>query len=148
LYALEGAFVLNRVSRYDIKGKEILKTQEKFYVSDVSLIYATMGLRDRMIAGILENIVFLELKRRGYKVFIGKTDNAEIDFVAEKKELKIYIQVAYKIENQQTIDREFGNLLTIKDQYPKYVVTMDNFWKDSINGVEHIHISDFLQKNW
>jgi predicted AAA+ superfamily ATPase len=148
LYALEGAFVLNRVSRYDIKGKEILKTQEKFYVSDVSLIYATMGLRDRMIAGILENIVFLELKRRGYKVFIGKTDNAEIDFVAEKKELKIYIQVAYKIENQQTIDREFGNLLTIKDQYPKYVVTMDNFWKDSINGVEHIHISDFLLKNW
>ena len=144
LYALEGAFVLNRVSRYDIKGKEILKTQEKFYVSDVSLIYSTMGFRDRLIGGVLENIVFLELKRRGYSIHVGKLDNAEVDFIAENKNFRIYVQVAYKIENQQTIDREFGNLLSIKDQYPKYVVTMDNFWKDSINGVEHFHISDFL----
>lgn len=144
LNALEGAFILYRVPRYDIKGKEILKTQEKFYVSDISLIYATMGNRDRMIAGILENMVFLELKRRGYKVYIGKLDSNEIDFVAEKKGNKVYIQVAYKLENEQTVDREFGNLLAIKDQYPKYVVTMDEFWKDSIEGIKHLYISDFL----
>lgn len=144
LNALEGAFVLYRVPRYDIKGKEILKTQEKFYVSDVSIIYALMGYRDRMISGILENIVFLELKRRGYNVYIGKLDATEIDFVAEKQNEKIYVQVAYKLENEQTVNREFGNLLAIKDQYPKYVVTMDEFWKDNIEGIKHLHITDFL----
>lgn len=146
LKALEGAFILFRVPRYDIKGKEILKTQEKFYVSDLSIIYATMGYRDRMISGLLENLVFLELKRRGYRVFIGKLDTIEIDFVAEKTGSKIYIQVAYKLENNEVTAREFGNLLLIKDQYPKYVVTMDEFWKDSIEGVQHLYISDFLLK--
>ena len=85
LSALEGAFILYRVSRFDIKGKEILKTQEKFFVSDLSLLYAMMGYRDRMISGILENVVFLELKRREYKVYIGKLDSREIDFIAEKQ---------------------------------------------------------------
>ena len=146
LNALEGAFILYRVPRYDIKGKEILKTQEKFYVSDISIIYATMGNRDRMIGGILENIVFLELKRRGYSVFVGKSDNGEIDFVAEKQGQKVYIQVAYKLENRETVAREFGNLLSVGDQYPKYVVTMDEFWKDAIEGVVHLHITDFLLK--
>lgn len=144
LNALEGAFILYRVPRYDLKGKEILKTQEKFYASDISIIYATMGNRDRMIAGILENIVFLELKRRGYKVYVGKLDNAEIDFVAEKRGQKIYVQVAYKLESETTVNREFGNLLLIKDQYPKYVVSMDEFWKDTIEGIRHFYISDFL----
>src|SRR5690606_22287568 len=143
LYALEGAFILYRVPRFDIKGKEILKTLEKFYVSDISIIYATMGNRDRMIAGILENIVFLELKRRGYQVYVGKLDQTEIDFVAEKQGQKIYVQVAYKLENEQTINREFGNLLSINDQFPKYVVTMDEFWKDSIEGIKHLYITDF-----
>lgn len=144
LHALEGAFILYRVPRYDIKGREILKTQEKFYASDISLVYATMGYRDRMISGILENIVFLELKRRGYQVYIGKLDNKEIDFIAEKQGEKIYIQVAYKLENKQTVEREFFPLLAVEDQYPKYVVTMDDFWKDSIDGVKHVYITDFL----
>lgn len=144
LYALEGAFILYRVSRYDIKGKEILKTQEKFYAGDISLLYATMGYRDRMIAGILENIVFLELKRRGYQVYIGKLDNKEIDFIAEKQGEKVYIQVAYKMESNQTIEREFAPLLAVADHYPKYVVTMDDFWKDTIGGVKHLFITDFL----
>lgn len=99
-----------------------------------------------MISGILENMVFLELKRRGYNVFIGKLDNAEIDFVAEKKGEKIYIQVAYKLENEKTVEREFGNLISINDHYPKYVITMDEFWQDSIEGVRHLHIEDFLLK--
>lgn len=144
LTALEGAFILYRVPRYDLKGKEILKTREKFYLGDISIIYATMGNRDRMISGILENIVFLELKRRGYDVYVGKLDNTEIDFVAEKQGEKIYVQVTYKLDNEQTIEREFGNLLSIDDQYPKYVVSMDEFWKDSIEGVRHLYISDFL----
>lgn len=144
LSALESAFILYRVPRYDLKGKEILKTQEKFFLADISLLYATMGYRDRMISGVLENLVYLELKRRGYKVFIGKIDNREIDFVAERKNQKVYIQVAYKLESQSTIDREFSALITLNDHYPKYVVTMDDFFTDTIEGVKHMHISDFL----
>ena len=144
LSALEGAFILYRVSRFDIKGKEILKTQEKFFVSDLSLLYAMMGYRDRMIGGILENVVFLELKRREYKVYIGKLDSREIDFIAEKQGKKIYIQVAYKLENEATIHREFSPLLAILDNYPKFVVTMDEFWKEDVEGVKHVQIHDFL----
>ncbi len=88
-------------------------------------------------------------KRRGYQVDIGKIDSYEIDFVAEKQGEKIYAQVSYKLENEQTIDREFGNLLMIKDNYPKYVITMDEFWQGSIDGVKHFHITDFLlNENW
>jgi predicted AAA+ superfamily ATPase len=144
LQALESAFILYRVSRYDLKGKEILKTQEKFYLADISLLYATMGYRDRMISGVLENLVFLELKRRGYSVYVGKHDQREIDFVAEQNGQKIYIQVAYKLESPEAIDREFGPLLPIDDHFPKYVVTMDEFFKDTIQGIKHRHISGFL----
>src|SRR5690606_37132450 len=110
LYALEGAYILYRVPRYDIRGKEILKTQEKFYASDISLMYATMGFRGSMISGILENLVFLELKRRGYQVYIGKFDNKEVDFVAEKQNERIYVHVSYKLESDQTVQREFAPL--------------------------------------
>ena len=144
LNALEGAFILYRTARYDIKGKEILKTQEKFYLSDVSLLYATMGYKDMLIAGVLENIVFLELKRRSYNVFVGKLDTREIDFIAEKQGKKMYVQVSYKLDSQQAVEREFNPLLEIKDQFPKFVVTMDNFWKESVEGVQHLHIADFL----
>lgn len=144
LNALEGAFILYRTPRYDVKGKEILKTQEKFYVSDLSIIYAVMGYRNRMISGILENVVFLELKRRGYKVFVGKLDDKEIDFIAEKQGEKVYIQVAYKLESEKTVAREFDSLLAVQDQYSKYVVTMDTFWKESVDGVKHVHIANFL----
>ncbi|ODS77751.1 MAG: ATPase [Cytophagaceae bacterium SCN 52-12] len=144
LHALEGAFIVYRAPRYDIKGKEILKTQEKFYLSDIGLLYATMGYRDRMISGILENIVYLELRRRGYQVYVGKLNSREIDFIAEKQGNKLYVQVAYKLESRETVEREFSTLLAIKDQYPKYVVTMDEFWKESVEGVLHYYISDFL----
>ncbi len=144
LNALESAFIIYRIPRYDIKGKEILKTNEKYYVGDQSLLYAVMGFKDRLISGILENIVMLELKRRGYRVFVGKSGDNEIDFIAERNELKIYVQVAYKMTEQTTIDREFRPLLKIKDHFPKYVVTMDEVWTDNMEGIRHKHIADFL----
>lgn len=147
LKALESAFILHRVERFDVKGKEILKTQEKFYLGDVSLLYATMGFRTSLIAGILENLVYLELKRRGYQVYIGKLGTREIDFVAQKQNEKLYIQVAYKLESEQTVEREFSPLQAIADNHPKYVITMDDFWQENIDGIVHQHIGDFLLEN-
>lgn len=146
LQALESAFILHRVERFDIKGKEILKTQEKFYLGDVSLLYATMGFRLTLISGILENLVYLELKRQGYTVYIGKLGDKEVDFIAQKQNEKRYIQVAYKLESEKTIEREFAPLLQIADHYPKYVVTMDEFWQGNIEGVVHLNIVDFLMR--
>lgn len=147
LNALESAFIIYRIQRYDIKGKELLKTQEKYFVSDTALVYAVMGYKDRMISGILENIVLLELLSRDYKVAVGKVGAKEIDFIATKGNAKFYIQVAYLLAEQSTIDREFSPLLELKDHYPKYVVTMDPIWTDSIEGIKHIHIADFLLMN-
>jgi predicted AAA+ superfamily ATPase len=144
LNALESAFIIDRIPRFDVKGKEILKTNEKYFVGDHGMIYAILGYKDRIISGVLENIVMLELKRRGYKVFTGKMDNREIDFIAELKDQKIYIQVAYKLVEKSTIDREFSPLLGIRDNYPKYVVTMDELWRDNVEGVKNMHIADFL----
>jgi predicted AAA+ superfamily ATPase len=145
LNALEAAFIIYRIQRYDLKGKEILKTNEKYFVGDQSLLYAVMGFKDRLISGVLENIVMLELKRRGYRVYVGKLDNKEIDFIAEKLEKKIYVQVAYMMTDQSTIDREFSPLLSVKDNHPKFVVTMDENWHDNIEGVQHKHIADFIR---
>ncbi|VEI78009.1 Uncharacterised protein [Mannheimia haemolytica] len=147
LKALESAFILHRVERFDIKGKEILKTQEKFYLGDVSLLYATMGFRTSLISGILENLVYLELKRRGYQVYIGKLDKQEIDFIAQKQNEKIYIQVAYKLESEDTVKREFSPLQEIADNYPKYVITMDELWQDNLGGVAHLNVVDFLMED-
>ena len=144
LNALESAFIIYRIPRYDIKGREILKTNEKYFVGDQSLLYAVMGYKDRLISGILENIVMLELKRRGYQVYVGKLDNTEVDFIAEQTNKKIYIQVSYKMTEKSTIEREYKPLLAIKDNYPKYVLTMDEHFKDTIEGIEHRHIADFL----
>lgn len=144
LIMLEAAFIIQKVSRYDLKGKEILQTNEKFFLGDPSLKYAVMGFKDRDISGILENIIYLELKRRGYNVYIGKLNDKEIDFMAERKEEKIYIQVAYKMSSEETIQREFSPLLEIKDHYSKFVITMDEFFQDNIQGVKHLKLLDFL----
>jgi len=144
LNALEGAFIIYRVPRYDIKGKEILKTLEKYFVGDPSLIHAVMGYRDRNISGLLENIVFLELMRRGFRVFTGRSDEREIDFIATNGDKKVYVQVAFRMEAQSTIAREFSPLIEIRDHHAKYVVTMDDVWRDNIEGINHKHIADFL----
>ena len=149
LDALQGAFIIQRVPRYDIKGKEQLQTNEKYFVSDLSLVYAVMGYKDRMISGALENIVYWEMKRRGYDTFIGKQDSREIDFVGIRRDEKIYVQVTYRMESDAAVEREFAPLLAISDHYPKFVVSMDDVWQDNIEGVRHRHIVDFLTDgNW
>jgi uncharacterized protein len=144
LNALEGAFIVQRIPRFDIKGREILKTQEKYFVGDICLVHAAMGFRADSISGILENIVMLELRHRGYKVFIGKSGPREIDFVAERGTERIYLQVTYLLNADTTIEREFAPLLDIQDNHPKYVLTMDERWKEGREGVKCLHLADFL----
>ena len=143
---LESGFMIHRVQRYDIKGKKVLELYEKYYLGDISLKNAIIGYKADDISALLENIVFLKLKQDGYSIFIGKFDDLEVDFIAEKKGIKIYIQVAYLLKNTETIKREFTVLSKIKDNYPKYVITMDNFPESDNNGIKRINIIDFLLK--
>ena len=139
---LEKAFVIYRCQRYDLQGKSILKTQEKFYLADSSLKYCIMGFNPQSVASMLENIVYFELLRRGYDVYIGKNGTKEIDFAAVKRDDRIYVQVCRSLPAGS--DREISNLLDIKDHYPKYVVTLDEFASGNINGVKLVHLADFL----
>lgn len=147
LSKLESAYILNRCSRKDLQGREILKTQEKFYLADTSFKHAVLGYRQDDISQTLENIVYLELRRRGYDVYVGKLDTQEIDFACEKQGKMIYIQVAYLLADLKTQEREFGNLLKIPDNYPKYVVSMDEV-DMSQKGIIHLNIKDFLLHDW
>lgn len=146
LNKLENAYILNRCSRYDIKGKEILKTQEKFYLTDTALRYSVMGYDSDTVANMLENVVYLELRVRGYDVYVGKLDNTEVDFVATKHDEKIYIQVSERIEREETRKREYGNLLSISDNYPKYVLRADELTGGNYEGIKTMHVADFLLK--
>lgn len=142
---LEKAFVIYRCRRYDMQGKSVLKTQEKFYLTDSSLKYCIMGFNPKSIAAILENIVYFELRRRDYEVYIGKNGTKEIDFVAVRRDERIYVQVCRTLPEHS--DREVTNLLEIKDHYPKYVVTLDELASGNINGIRIIHLADFLLSN-
>lgn len=144
LEKLEKAYLLHRCSRYDLQGRELLKTQEKFYLADVSLKYSVLGYTPDSVAASLENIVYLELCRRGYSVNIGKTSNGEIDFIAKKQNDKIYVQVTQTINSEKTEKREYERLLEIPDNYPKYVLTADNFAEGNYKGIKTMHIADFL----
>jgi hypothetical protein len=144
LDALESSFIISKVQRYDIRGKQLLKTQEKYYIADHGIQHAVFGYRDHHISGILENIVYHELLRRGYSVFIGKLGIQEIDFIAENTNKRIYVQVTYRMEREETFQREFGPLLAIRDSYPKFVVTMDPHAQDDYKGVRHVSLYQFL----
>lgn len=139
---LEKAFVIYRCQRYDLQGKAVLKTQEKFYLADASLKYCILGFDPKSIAAMLENVVYFELRRRGYNVYIGKKETKEIDFVAIQRDERIYIQVCRNLPENS--DREIANLIQIKDNYPKYVVTLDELATGNINGVKIMHLADFL----
>ena len=144
LEKLEKAYILHRCSRYDLQGKEILKTQEKFYLADTSLRYSVLGYGSDNVASSLENVVYLELCRRGYKVYIGKTTDGEVDFVASRQGEKLYVQVTQEIHSEKTEKREYERLLEIKDNYPKYVLRTDEFASGNYEGIKTMHIADFL----
>lgn len=141
--ALESAFLMYKVPRFDIKGKRLLETQEKYYIADLGLRHAVMGYRDNDIAGVLENVVFLELLRRDWTVNIGKQDVAEVDFVANKTDDRLYVQVCYVLTEDNT-NREFNPLESISDHYEKVVLSTDSLLSFNRNGVRQKNITDFL----
>ena len=144
LEKLEKANLLHRCSRYDLNGKEILKTQEKFYLADTSLRYSVLGYNADSVASSLENVVYLELCRRGYTVNIGKLGDAEVDFVATRQNDTIYVQVTQCITSEKTEKREYERLLDIPDNYPKYVLRTDEFAGGNYQGIKTMHVADFL----
>ena len=144
LEKLEKAYLLHRCSRYDLQGKEILKTQEKFYLADTSLRYSVLGYDQDSVASSLENVVYLELCRRGYDVNIGKTSDGEIDFIAQRQGEKIYVQVTQEIRSEKTERKEYDRLLEIRDNYPKYVLRTDEFAGGNYKGIKSMHVADFL----
>ena len=144
LEKLENAYILYRCSRYDIQGKELLKTQEKFYLADTALRYSVLGFTMTSVAAMLENVVYLELRRRGYSVNVGKTADGEIDFIAKKQSEKLYVQVTREITSPETEQREYSRLLEIRDNYPKYLLTTDNFAGGNYEGIKTMHVADFL----
>lgn len=144
---LEQAFIIFPCERYDMQGKSVLKTQEKYYLADVSFQYALFGYNRKMLDGVMENIVYLELRRRGYDVYVGKNNTKEIDFIAIHKDEKIYVQVCVQIPENS--NREVGNLMEIRDHYPKYVVTLNEMDVGIENGIRIVHLRDFLlAKQW
>lgn len=138
------SYILYKVNRFDIKGKQLLKTQEKYYLSDLGLRSYLLGKNNnRDLGHILENIIFLELKRKGYRVYIGKNDVNEIDFVVEAEDEYIYIQVALSVRDNQTLQRELKPLETISNHYRKYIITLD-YDTNNYNGIKQISAIDFL----
>lgn len=141
------AFIIHRVSRYDIHGKRLFEVNEKYYFEDI-------GIRNSLVQGglaqsmekVIENAIYLHLIRLGYNVTVGYLQKAEIDFVATKEEQTIYVQATYLLANEETVTREFGNLALIKDNFPKYVVSMDSLYSGTnFQGIYHMHLRDFLR---
>jgi len=148
MHYLEDGFLIQRAQRYDVKGRKLLETNDKYYLSDHSQQYAVRGFREDKIQFVLENIVFNDLVRRGYSVYVGKFDVREIDFVAEKQNgEKIYVQVCMQFSTEDVYKREFGPLKEIKDNFPKYVVSLDRFANRNDEGVVGINLKDFLLKD-
>jgi len=146
---LEGAFIVKKALPYDIKGRQLLDSNGKYYLGDHSLQYSVRGIRPDKIQGVLENIVFKDLCRRGYTVYVGRIGDKEVDFVAEKQNTneKVYVQVCLEFTDKKVIEREFSSLKLINDNYPKYVVNMDRHTPNFIdNGIMAIALEEFLLK--
>ena len=149
LDALESTYVIRKVNRYNIKGKDLLRVNDKYYLGDHALGFALGGFNSNKIAGVLENIVYLEFQRRGYKTYIGKLGTQEVDFVGERRGEMVYVQVCYLLASDETRHREYAPLKAINDNYPKYVVSMDTLWNGNDEGIQSMHIADFLlKKEW
>jgi predicted AAA+ superfamily ATPase len=148
LTALTDSFILYQIGRYDVKGKQYLKTGDKYYAADIGLRYALLGTKKADMGHILENVVFLELYRRGYEIHIGKVGNAEVDFIAVGDDGEEYYQVAYTVIDTDgaALRRELASLEAINDHNPKYLLTMDNTPPTSHNGIKQINVLDWLLK--
>ena len=144
LTALTKSFILYKATRYDVKGKQFLKNGDKYYVSDLGLRYFLLGRKEQGRGHILENIVYLELLRRGYDVYIGKVDEYEVDFVAINSKGIEYYQVAESVSDENTLNRELRSLDIISDHYPKFLLTMDIDPETSYNGIRKINVLDWL----
>ena len=147
LSALTDSYILYKAGRYDIKGKQYLTTGSKYYVADIGLRYYLLGSRQTDMGHILENIVYLELIRRGYEVYIGKIGDAEVDFIAVNSEGEEYYQVSQTVMEEQTLKRELSSLDAIKDHNPKYLLTMDYTPPVSYNGIKQMNVLEWLLKN-
>jgi len=148
LRALTNAYFIHKVSRADIQGLKIFEIGEKFYFEDLGLRNSIRPFNYRGDIGkLMENAVYLHLRRNNYKVFVGKSGDKEIDFMAEKNGERLYVQVAYQLGNENIIQREFGNLVDIPDNYPKYVVTMDEIQPgNTFKGIRQVHLRNFLRE--
>ncbi len=144
--ALENSYIVYEAKRYDIKGKQYLKLLEKYYAADIGLRYLLLGSKANDVGHILENIIYLELKRRGYKVFVGKVDSMEVDFVAQTQSGNTYFQVAATVRDQNTLERELRPLQAIKDNYPKFLITLDDDPDCDFEGIQKINAIDWLLK--
>jgi hypothetical protein len=147
LRMLENAFIIHRANRYDLKGKLFLKTYEKYYIADIGLRNQLTGLRGADFGHVLENVVYLELLRRGFSVSIGKIGASEVDFVATKFDQKIYYQVSASIIDEETRKRELRPLQAISDYYPKVILSMDKTIFKDFEGIRNVNIIDFLLDN-
>lgn len=143
---LTTAMLITRVQRSDIQGKKVFEVNEKYYFNDIGLRNSITGFSPFDLGQIIENVVYLHLKSVGYSVLVGKQQDKEIDFIAERQGEKVYIQVALRITEKQTMEREFGNLLALKDNYPKYVITLDEYSGTSFEGIKHIPLRQFLSE--
>lgn len=144
--ALKESFVIYSASKYDIKGKQYLQSGEKYYLVDIGLRYMLLGNKPTDYGHILENVVYLELLRRGYKVFVGKNNNSEVDFVATNRDTVEYYQVSHSVADSHTLERELKSLQSIKDNYPKYLLTRDIMPNVDHNGIKQINVLDWLLK--
>ncbi len=138
------SFIFNKVTRYDIKGKQYLSSGEKYYATDVTMRYALLGRKNIDLGNVLENVVYLELVRRGYKVYVGKSNDKEVDFVAENRKGVQYFQVTYTARDKNTLERELSALESINDHYPKFILTMDVDPEIDYNGIRKMNVLDWL----
>lgn len=141
------AFFIYKTRRQDIAGKRIFEIGEKYYFEDLGLRNSIVGYKVSDIGKLMENVVYSHLRVQGYSINTGVSGNREVDFIAEKQGERIYLQVCYLLKNEETIAREFGNLLEIKDNYPKAVISLDDvFSKNTYKGIQHIHLRHFLSQ--
>ena len=147
LRALMDSYILYQAKRYSVKGKQYLKTLEKYYAVDIGMRYLMLGRRGTDIGHILENVVYLELLRRGYQVYVGKVDELEVDFVAMDQTGRSYYQVAATVREQTTLERELAPLQKISDHYPKYILTLDEDPDADYEGIRKLRVLDWLMGN-